>query len=111
MEVKDILKSGPNTLILVTKEDLQEFAMYVINEYTKVTHVIESECPQKAEMMKKVKDCIFNARVINVCDSCGIKTMYDLFAISKNGFLRYRNIGNMAVKEIEEWFDERGFVW
>ena len=53
MAIRDIIQSGTNTLLLVSPADLQEFALCVIDEYTKASLPVEEKCYSRKEFAKR----------------------------------------------------------
>lgn len=53
MAIKDIIQSGANTLLVVTPADLQEFALSVVNEFTKAAPRMEEKRYSRREFARR----------------------------------------------------------
>lgn len=76
MAIRDIIQSGANALILVSPTDLQEFAMCVIDEYTKASLPTEEKSYSRKEF----------------ADRKGV-TVHTLWRWEKKGLLKGKRVG------------------
>lgn len=87
-------------LLKESYEKLQEEYLGNVSENTKV------ELPEI--MYAKVKDLGFSKRLQNVFLYGDINTVYDIVRLTKEKLLKFRNLGQKSIKELEEFLNEYG---